>query len=54
MGPGSVALLAMTFVISLLQWPGYQEFDQVLIAQQVISIVRVVVFFVLIVVDISK
>lgn len=54
MGPGSVALLAMTFVISLLQWPGYQEFDQVLITQQVISIIRVVVFFVLIVVDISR
>lgn len=54
MGPGSVALLAMTFVISLLQWPGYQEFDQVLVIQQVISIVRVVVFFVLIVVDISR
>ena len=54
MGPGSVALLVMTFVISLLQWPGYQEFDQVLVTQQVISIVRVVVFFVLIVVDISR
>lgn len=54
MGPGSVALLALTFVISLLQWPGYQEFDQVLVTQQVISIVRVVIFFVLIVVDISR
>lgn len=54
MGPGSVGLLAMTFVISLLQWPGYQEFDQVLTAQQVISIVRVVIFFALVVVDISR
>lgn len=54
MGPGSVALLAMTFVISLLQWPGYQYFDAVPLIQQAISIVRVVIFFVLIVVDLFR
>ena len=54
MGPGSVALLAMTFVISLLQWPGYQNFDQIPVIQQSISIVRIIAFFALIVTDLFR
>lgn len=54
MGPGSVVLLAMTFAISLLQWPGYQYYDFVPIVQQSISIVRIVVFFALIVTDLFR
>lgn len=54
MGPGSVALLALTFVISMLQWPGYHQYDQVLITQQSLSLVRVVVFYILILMDLVR
>jgi hypothetical protein len=54
MGPGSVALLAMTFVISLLQWPGYQKYDLIPIVQQSISIIRIVIFFALILTDLFR
>jgi hypothetical protein len=52
MGPGSVALMVLTFCISLLQWPGNQNFRQLLFTQMSLAFVRNVVFFSLIVSDV--
>lgn len=40
MGPASVALLSLTFVVSLLQWPGNQNFRMLLFTQMSVAAVR--------------
>ena len=53
MGPGSVALLVLTFCVSLLQWPGNQHFDPLLRTQMILAFVRNVVFFGLVIADLN-
>ena len=53
MGPASVALLVLTFSISLLQWPGNQNFRQLLFTQMVLALTRNVTLFGLVMADIS-
>lgn len=54
MGPGSVALLAITFCVSLLQWPGNQDFKQLLFTQMSLAQIRNVIFFVFVIMDVTK
>jgi hypothetical protein len=51
MGPGSVALLGLTFAISLLQWPGNQDFHQLLFTQMLLALARNITLFGLMVAD---
>jgi hypothetical protein len=54
MGPGSVALLAVTFCVSLLQWPGNQNFNQLLFTQMALALARNVAFFALVASDVMR
>jgi hypothetical protein len=54
LGPGSVALLVLTFAVSLLQWPDNQDFVWLLRTQMSLALVRNVVFFGLVVADLSR
>lgn len=51
MGPGSVALLVMTFAIGLLQWPGNQDRQQLLMTQMALSLARNLVLSCVVLVD---
>ncbi len=52
MGAGSVALLVLTFAISLLQWPGNQDFRQLLFTQMSLALARNVALFGLVAADV--
>jgi len=54
MGAGSVALLVLTFLISLLQWPGTQSMQNVLYTQISIAVIRNIIMFGLLLTDIIR
>jgi hypothetical protein len=54
MGPGSVALLAITFYVSIMQWPGNQNYEAMIITQMSLAFVRNVIFFGLMLSDVLK
>jgi hypothetical protein len=54
MGAGSVALLVLTFCVSLLQWPGNQHVEGVLYTQMSLALVRNVVLFGLVTADVLR
>lgn len=53
MGQGSVALLVITFLVSLLQWPGNQDFDALLFSQMSLALVRNIALFGVVISDIT-
>lgn len=54
MGPGSVALLVLTFCVSLMQWPGNQDFEAMLFVQMVLALVRNASLFGLVLSDLLR
>jgi hypothetical protein len=54
MGPGSVALLTITFFISLMQWPGNQDFEAMLFVQMALALVRNVALFGVVLSDVLR
>lgn len=54
MGAGSVALMVLTFVVSLLQWPGSQSMESLLFTQMSVAVVRNVILFGLVIADVVK
>jgi len=51
MGPSSVAMLALTMAVSLLQWPGNQEYPHLLLVQTILAGVRNVLLFCVVIYD---
>lgn len=54
MGRGSVALLVLTFFVGLLQWPGNQDFEQLLFTQMALSLARNIAFFSIVLWDVMQ
>lgn len=54
MGPGSVALLSLTFLVSIMQWPGNQDYQSLLMSQMTLALVRNTALFGLVLTDLLK
>lgn len=54
LGAGSVGLLVLTFAVSLLQWPGNQDYRQLLMTQMCLALARNVALFGIVAADVLR